>query len=144
MNQKRILSDSNLIGVGLADKNLVLANKNSFLKDENTLSNGVFGLISTYNKKLNKKDIRPWHSDNKNLVNYIATFPEFKKGREITIIYNSSIQNLEFLSKNISYKMEKVIPIYSKGDSFLAPCAIFYYADDKVQFSELNVFKYNI
>ena len=137
----RILSDSNLIGIGLADKNLVLANKNSFLKDENTLSNGVFGLISTYNKKLNKKDIRPWHSDNKNLVNYIATFPEFKKGREITIIYNSSIQNLEFLSKNISYKMEKVIPIYSKCDSFLAPCAIFYYADDKVQFSELNVFK---
>ena len=137
----RILSDSNLIGVGLADKNLVLANKNSFLKDENTLSNGVFGLISTYNKKLNKKDIRPWHSDNKNLVNYVATFPEFKKGREITIIYNSSIQNLEFLSKNISYKMEKVIPMYSKGDSMLTPCAIFYYADDKVQFSELNVFK---
>ena len=137
----RILSDSNLIGVGLADKNLVLANKNSFLKDENTLSNGVFGLISTYNKKLNKKDIRPWHSDNKNLVNYVATFPEFKKGREITIIYNSSIQNLEFLSKNISYKMEKVIPMYSKRDSMLTPCAIFYYADDKVQFSELNVFK---
>ncbi len=137
----RILSDSNLIGVGLADKNLVLANKNSFLKDENTLSNGVFGLISTYNKILKKKDIRPWHSDNKNLVNYVATFPEFKKGREITIIYNSSIQNLEFLSKNISYKMEKVIPQYSKGDSMLTPCAIFYYADDKVQFSELNVFK---
>ena len=137
----RILSDSNLIGVGLADKNLVLANKNNFIKDENTLSNGVFGLISTYNKNLNKKDIRPWHSDNKNLVNYVATFPEFKKGREITIIYNSSIQNLEFLSKNISYKMEKVIPMYSKGDSMLTPCAIFYYADDKVQFSELNVFK---
>ena len=137
----RILSDSNLIGVGLADKNLVLANKNNFIKDENTLSNGVFGLISTYNKKLNKKDIRPWHSDNKNLVNYVATFPEFKKGREITIIYNSSIQNLEFLSKNISYKMEKVIPMYSKGDSMLTPCAIFYYADDKVQFSELNIFK---
>jgi len=137
----RILSDSNLIGVGLADKNLVLANKNNFIKDENTLTNGFFGLISTYNKKLKKKEIRPWHSDNKNLVNYVATFPEFKKGREITIIYNSGIQNLEFLAKNISYKMEKVIPMYSKGDSLLTPCAIFYYTDDKVQFSELNVFK---
>lgn len=137
----RILSDSNLIGVGLADKNLVLANNNNFLKDESNLSNGVFGLISTYNKKLNKKDIRPWHSDNKNLVNYVATFPEFKKGREITIIYNSSIQNLEFLAKSISYKMEKVIPMISKCDSLLVPCVIFYYTDDKVQFSELNVFK---
>lgn len=134
-----ILCNSKLIGVGLADKNVVLNNKNKFLNNVDNFYNGAFCLINTFNKKMNKKEIRPWHCENKNLVNYVATLPEFKKGREITIIYNSNNQSLDFNIKNCSYKMEKVIPLNTKGQCMLTPCAIFYYNGDQVQFGELTI-----
>ena len=129
------LCNSKLIGIGLADKNIVLNNFNKFLSDDVNFCNGVFGLISTFNMINNKNEIHPWNCKDKNLVNYVATFPDFKKGREIKIKYDVNNQSLEFLSKKRCYKMEKVTPFNKK---ILTPCAIFYYSGDEIKFSEFT------
>ena len=129
------MCNSKLIGIGLADKNIVLNNFNKFFSDDANFSNGVFGLISTFNMINNKNEIHPWNCKDKNLVNYVATFPEFKKGREIKIKYDVNNQSLVFISKKRCYKMEKVTPLNKK---ILTPCAIFYYSGDEIKFSEFT------
>ena len=129
------LCNSKLIGIGLADKNIVLNNFNKFLSDDVNFCNGVFGLISTFNMINNKNEIHPWNCKDKNLANYVATFQEFKKGREIKIKYDVNNQSLEFLSKKRCYKMEKVTPFNKK---ILTPCAIFYYSGDEIKFSKFT------
>ena len=126
------LCNSKLIGIGLADKNIVLNNDNKFLSDDVNFCNGVFGLINTYNIINNKNEIHPWNCKDKNLANYVATFPEFKKGKEVKIKYDVNNQSLEFLSKKRCYKMEKITPFNKK---ILTPCAIFYYIDDEIKFN---------
>lgn len=131
------LCDSKLIGIGLADKNVVLNNDNKFLSDDVNFCNGVFGLINTYNMINNKNEIHPWNCTDKNLANYVATFPEFKKGREIKIKYNVNSQSLEFLGKKRVYKMEKIAPL-NKNKNILTPCVIFYYCGDEIKFGEFT------
>ena len=53
-----LLCDSYLIGVGLADKNIVIKNKNKFLSDNENFNNGVFCIINTYNKEFNIKQLK--------------------------------------------------------------------------------------
>ena len=132
-----ILVDSYLIGVGLADKNIVLENKNQFLSDDDKFNNGVFCLINTYNKNFNVKEIRPWNCDDKNAVNYVAGFPYFKKGREVIMEYDTDKLSLEFKIKKNSYVMNNVVPKSEKN--IFTPCAIFYYSGDEIQFSKLTV-----
>lgn len=134
-----LLCDSYLIGVGLADKNIVIKNKNKFLSDNENFNNGVFCIINTYNKEFNIKQLRPWHCDDKNLVNHVANFPAFKKGRIITMTYNTNNQILEFKAKNVTYKMMKVFPTQNNRQNILTPCIVFYYSNDEVQFSSLSI-----
>ena len=132
-----ILCDSYLIGVGLADKNIVLENKNKFLSNDDKFNNGVFCLINTYNKNFNVKEIRPWNCDDKNAVNYVAVFPYFKKGREVTMEYDTDNMSLEFKIKKNSYSMKNIV--IKGGKNIFTPCAIFYYSGDEIQFSKLTV-----
>ena len=134
-----LLCDSYLIGVGLADKNIVIKNKNKFLSDNENFNNGVFCIINTYNKEFNIKQLRPWHCDDKNLVNHVANFPAFKKGRIITMTFNTNNQILEFKAKNVTYKMMKVFPTQNNRQNILTPCIVFYYSNDEVQFSSLSI-----
>ena len=132
-----ILCDSYLIGVGLADKNIVLENRNKFLSNDDKFNNGVFCLINTYNKNFNVKEIRPWNCDDKNAVNYVAVFPYFKKGREVTMEYDTDNMSLEFKIKKNSYSMKNIV--IKGGKNIFTPCAIFYYSGDEIQFSKLTV-----
>ncbi len=134
-----LLCDSFLIGIGLADKDIVVKNNNKFLNDDENFNNGVFCMINTYNKEFNIKQLRPWHCYDKNLVNHVANFPSFKKGRKITMIYDSSHQILEFKAKNETYKMINVFPTQSNGKKILSPCIVFYYSGNEVQFSQLSI-----
>lgn len=134
-----ILCDSFLIGVGLAEKNIVLSNNNKFLSDDDKFNNGVYCLINTYNKEFNMKEMRPWHCNDKNLINHVTNFPPFKKGRKINMIYNNNSKTLEFISKKNSYKMINVFPKGFGVLKILTPCVVFYYAGDEIQFSQLNI-----
>ena len=134
-----ILCDSFLIGVGLAEKNVVVSNNNKFLSDDEKFNNGVFCLVNTYNKEFNLKEIRPWHCNDKNMINHVTNFPHFKKGRKINMIYNSNNQTLEFISKKNHYKMINVFPIGFGAQKILTPCVVFYYCNDEIQFSQLNI-----
>ena len=138
-----ILCDSFLIGVGLADKNIVKKNKNLFLSDDEQFNNGVFCILNTYNKEFNLKEMRPWHCDDKNLVNLVANFPHFKNGRIINIIYNSNNKTLEFNSKKNKYIMNNVFPKGNDDHQILTPCVVFYYSGNEVQFSQLNIVELN-
>lgn len=134
-----ILCDSFLIGVGLAEKNIVVYNNNKFLSDDESFINGVYCLVNTYNKEFNMKEMRPWHCRDINLVNHVAVFPPFKKGRKINMIYNGFNQTLEFISKKNTYKMINVFPQGFGVKKILTPCIVFYYSGDEIQFSQLNV-----
>lgn len=139
-----ILCDSYLIGVGLADKNIVLKNNHIFLNDDEQFYNGVFCILNTYNKEFNMKEMRPWHCDDKNLANLVANFPYFKKGRIINIIYNSNNKTLEFNSKKNKYIMNNVFPKEERnGHKILTPCIVFYYSGNEVQFSQLKIVDIN-
>ena len=138
-----ILCDSYLIGIGLADKKIVKRNKNIFLSEDENFYNGVYCMLSTYNKECNIKEIRPWHSDDKNIVNHVANFPQFKKGRTINIIYDNANNTLEFNSKKYSYKMVNVSSKNNHGNEnekkVLSPCVVFYYSGDEVMFTDVNI-----
>ena len=138
-----ILCDSYLIGIGLADKKIVKKNKNIFLSEDENFYNGVYCMLSTYNKECNIKEIRPWHSDNKNIVNHVANFPQYKKGRTINIIYDNANNTLEFNSKKYSYKMVNVSSKNNYGNEnekkVLSPCVVFYYSGDEVMFTDVNI-----
>lgn len=136
-----LLCESYLIGIGLAEKYIVLENNNKFLSNNENFNNGVFCLMNTYNKDFNIKEIRPWNCNDKNTVNYVATFPYFKKGREITLEYDTNSQTLEFKLKKNCYSMKNVIP--RGGKSTFTPCVIFYYSGDEVQFSKLTILSKN-
>ena len=138
-----ILCDSYLIGVGLADKNIVKKNNHVFLSDDEQFNNGVFCILNTYNKEFNMKEMRPWHCDDKNLTNLVANFPNFKKGRVINIIYNSNNKTLEFISKKNKYIMNNVFPKGNNEHKILTPCIVFFYSGNEVQFSQLNIVEYN-
>ena len=60
--------------------------------DENNqnYNNGIFALVQTFNPKIKKNCIRPWNCFDKNLVNHVAEFPSFKKGKEILIKYDTN------------------------------------------------------
>ena len=139
------LCDSHLIGIGLADKNIVKKNNNMFLNDDENYNNGAYCMISTYSKEFDIKEIRPWHCDDKNMVNYVAKFPEFKKGRTINLEYDSSDYTLHFKAKKYTYKMMNVMAKNNdeigNGKKILTPCILFYYCGDEISFSNLRVSK---
>ena len=137
------LSTSNLIGIGLAYKNIVLKNGNKFLDDVNNFNNGVFALIQTYNPKIKKHCIRPWNCQDKTLVNHVAEFPSFKKGKEILIKYDTNKERIEFkIKKNIH--IMGGIKLNGMDNKIMTPCAIFYYEGDEVEFSEFTTEDENI
>ena len=136
------LCDSYLIGIGLADKELVKKNENKFLSIDENFNNGVYCMISTYNKECNIKEIRPWHCNDKNSVNHVANFPQFKNGRIVNLIYDCSNHSLEFNAKKHSYKMLNV-GIWNKDGNekekkILSPCVVFYYSGDEVSFTKIK------
>ena len=136
------LCDSYLIGIGLADKEVVKKNENKFLSIDENFNNGVYCLISTYNKECNIKEIRPWHCNDKNSVNHVANFPQFKNGRIVNLTYDSNNNALEFNAKKHSYKMLNV-GIWNKDGNekekkILSPCVVFYYSGDEVSFTKIK------
>ena len=134
----KFLTTSDLIGVGLAYKDIVLKNKNKFLDDQDSnYNNGVFALIQTYNPQIKKYCIRPWNCTNKNLVNYVANFPSFKKGKEIIIKYDTNKERIEFKVKKDVHIMANVklhgLEETEDNNMIMVPCVIFYQSGDKVK-----------
>ena len=139
----KFLSTSNLIGVGLAYKDIVIKNENKFLDENNTeFINGVFALFQTYNPQIKKYCIRPWNCLDKKLINYVANFPSFKKGKEIIIKYNTNKERIEFKIKNSVHIMGGIKLVGKNNinnNMILTPCIIFYKPGDEILFSEFNV-----
>ena len=140
----KFLSTSNLIGVGLAYKDIVIKNENKFLVENNTeFINGVFALFQTYNPQIKKFCIRPWNCLDKKLINYVANFPSFKKGKEIIIKYNTNKERIEFKIKNSVHIMGGIKLVgknnINNNNMILTPCVVFYKPGDEVLFSEFIV-----
>ena len=127
-------SESNLIGIGIINQNLISSKTNNFLSDDINFNNGVFALIQTFNPDIKKYCIRPWNCLDKNLVNHVAEFPYFRKGKTINISYYTTEEILEFKIKNNVYNMKGV-----KSNKKMYPCIIFYYPNDEVEFSEIEI-----
>ena len=141
----KFLSTSKLIGVGLTYKKIVSKNKNKFLDGyDSNFSNGVFALIQTYNPQVKKYCIRPWNYQDKNLVNHVAEFPAFKKGKEILIKYDTNKERIEFIMKKNVHIMGGIKLNGMDINNIMTPCVVFYYEGDEVLFSEFNSEDVNI
>ena len=141
----KFLTTSNLLGVGLAYKNIVIKNNNKFLNEENdnNFSNGIFALIQTYNPLNKKHCIRPWNCQDKNLVNHVAEFPTFKKGKIISVKYDSNKERIEFKMKRSVHIMGGVKLNHSNdindsnsmdNNKIMTPCVVFCQTGDQVIF----------
>lgn len=142
----KILNNTQFIGVGLADKNVVINNNHQFFSTDQTFYNGVFCLYSIFMHDRNKNQILPWHPNNRLLNNYVVNFPPFVFGQEITMVYNTYYKSLIFTTKfkykkkEWNYRMKNVIPL-DKVERTLTPCIIFYFPGDQIQISNLEVIK---
>ena len=140
----KILNDTHFIGVGLADKNVVINNKNKFFSKNKEFYNGVFCLYSIYQPERNGNQIHPWHPRHDILNKYVVNFPPFSIGQKITMIYNTIYKSLIFVAKyknkkNLNtYRMKDVVSVGSIGRTTLTPCIIFYYPGDEVQISKIE------
>ena len=136
----KILNNSNFMGVGLADKYIVINNKCKFFSKREGFYNGVFCLYNIYNEDIKTSHVYPWHPGNIDLNEKAIDFPSFKKGLEIILLYNTDEQKLEFISNEkvrYVYKMENVISLGSIGRNTFTPCIIFFYPNDQIQISKL-------
>ena len=133
----KILSSSKFLGVGLADKYIVIQNKFRFFSKEKDFYNGVFCLYSLYKQEKKEYKIYPWHPGNIKLNDNEINFPYFTKGLEIIISYDSLKKTLEFLTGNIIKKVYKMENVISQGGNTFTPCLIFFYPGDKMQISKL-------
>ena len=136
----KILSSSKFLGVGLADKYIVIQNRFKFFSKEKDFYNGVFCLYSLYKQEKKEFKIYPWHPGNIKLNDNEINFPYFTKGLEIIISYDSLKKSLEFLTGNIIkrvYKMENIISQGGFGRNTFTPCIIFFYPGDEIQISKL-------
>ena len=98
----KILKSTPFIGLGVADKNIVINNKFKFFSKSKDFYNGVFCLYSIYMRDKEMHQIYPWHPIDTNINNNVVDFPPFEMGQEITMIYNSYYKNLVFISGNKS------------------------------------------
>jgi len=133
----KILSSSKFLGVGLADKYIVIQNKFKFFSKEKDFYNGVFCLYSLYKQEKKEYKIYPWHPGNIKLNDNEINFPYFTKGLEIIISYDSLKKSLEFLTGNIIKKVYKMENVISQGGNTFTPCIIFFYPGDEIQISKL-------
>ena len=92
----------NYIGIGLAEKDIVLKNKNIFINSKENFYNGVFCLLCKYLEDRNSNSIFAKHPKKDMLDDYIVNFPPFKQGQEI--IYSHV---LSFFIKGMLYKFLK-------------------------------------
>ena len=137
----KFLSTSHLIGIGLAYQNIVQKNNNKFIdENEPEFNNGIFALIQTYNPLIKKYCIRPWNCLDKNIANYVADFPSFKKGKEITVSYDTNKERIEFKIKNNIHIMSnvKLNGIKDNNNLIMAPCVVFYQKGDEVKLYEFK------
>ena len=137
------------IGIGVADKHVVLQNNNMLKSDKEGFYEGAFFLYSIFNEQKKTNLIFQMHPKDKNLNKYAANFVPFEKDQEVTIIYNTFHKTLTFFAKmknkKIKYKPFTIKNITSKGPSprtIFTPCIIFYYPGDTIQISNLESFKY--
>lgn len=144
----KFLSNSNLIGVGIAYKNIVQKNNNKFLDlNEPNFNNGIFALIQTYNPQIKKYCIRPWNCLDKNSANYVAYFPSFKKGKEIIVSYDTNKEKVEFKIKNNVHIMSNTKLNNKDKNVIMTPCIVFYHKGDEIKFCEFKediIMSYNI
>lgn len=130
---------SHLLGVGLAEKEIVEKNNYQFLRDDDNFYNGVFCMINTYCKDNKTNEVRPWNCNDKNLVNYVSSFQQFKIGITINISYNCKDKKLIFRYRGCEYTFSDIIPKGSNQNGAFVPCVIFYYPGDSVIFGNLEV-----
>ena len=133
----KFLTTSNLLGVGLAYKNIVIKNNNKFLNEENDIdfTNGIFALIQTYNPLNKKHCIRPWNYLDKNLVNHVAEFSTFKKGKKISVKYDTNKERIEFkMKKNVHIMGGIKLNHCDDNNKIMTPCVVFCQPGDQVIF----------
>ena len=137
----KLLCDSKFIGIGLADKYIVIKNNFKFFSNKKSFYNGVFCLYSIYDSEIKKNKIYAWHPGNTNLNDNEITFPPFQKGMIISLTYETKSYKLEFSAndgnKNVSFTIDKVNTLGGFGRNILTPCIIFFYPNDQVQISKL-------
>ena len=136
------LCNTNFIGVGLADKHVVIKNNFKFFSYQKSFYNGVFCLYTLYDTKINKSKIYAWHPGNISLNDETIKFPSFEKGMVITLIYKTATHSLIFKTNNVEnssdFIMENVKTFGKKDSNILTPCIIFFYPNDIIQISKLN------
>ena len=137
----KLLCDSKFIGIGLADKYVVVKNNYKFFSNKKSFYNGVFCLYSIYDSQIKKNKIYAWHPGNTSLNDKEIIFPPFKKEMIISMVYETKSFKLEFSTndgnKNASFEMDKVNTLGEYGRNILTPCIIFFYPNDQVQISKL-------
>ena len=137
----KILCNTKFIGVGLADKYVVIKNSFKFFSYQKSFYNGVFCLYTIYDTKINKKITYAWHPGNKSLNDEPINFPPFEEGMEITLKYLTNSSSLVFTLNNneneTNFFMKNVKTLGNKGRNILTPCIIFFYPNDTVQISKL-------
>ena len=138
-----ILCDSKFIGVGLADKYVVTQNNFKFFSKKKSFYNGVFCLYSMFDKTINKYKVYAWHPGNISLNDKEIDFPAFEKGITITLVYDTNTLSLEFITSkgeiNSTYKMNEVKALGDIGRNILTPSIIFFYPNDQVKISKLEL-----
>ena len=139
----KILCDTKFIGIGLADKHIVIKNDFRFFSLRKSFYNGVFCLYTLFETKINKSKVYAWHPGNTSLNDNEILFPAFKNGMIITLIYKSSSKTLEFKvnneNNNTSFTMEDVKIKENHGRNIFTPCIIFFYPNEQIQISKLKV-----
>ena len=78
------------------------------------------------------------------MVNHVAEFPAFKKGKEILIKYDTNKERIEFIMKKNVHSMGGIKLNGMDINNIMTPCVVFYYEGDEVLFSEFNSEDVNI
>ena len=127
------------IGIGLADKNVVIQNNNKFLDSENNTYNGVYCLYSKYDVDRKKDNIYAYNSKDNTFRGYIVNFPHFEQGQEIMMVYNSYTRILSFIPNKKVNKIYNMQGVMDEDSCTVAtPCVVFYYPGDVIEISELE------
>ena len=83
----KICKKNKFIGIGLADKNIVIKNNYEFINSEENIYTGVYCLYSKFDVDRKKNNIFAYNPKDDTFNGYIVNFPHFKQGHEVMMIY---------------------------------------------------------
>ena len=136
------------IGIGLAEEQFK-TNHKKFINLNNGKINGIYLLYSKFDQKKQKFCVYHNNSNDSIYDKCIGNFPNFSKGQEISMSYNSFKNELSFHSDRKvktevpDYKMQILTNPKSENKK-LVPCVIFYNSGDKIEITKIEINKIEI